>query len=156
MMPELYQTGEAAEMVDIIKVMGVNPKTLKSLPNPKTIMFSLKLKDIKKGDIIQQLAYGQVSNKNKFACMFCYHTVLAQSSWDNVGFFELTEAKGTNITYEVHHEPWSDSFNYRFTEDLFEVFVNVLVYSASQAAVPGNQLVVDKDYGRQSIMLWRS
>lgn len=155
MMPELYQTGEAAELVDIIKVMGVNPKTLKSLPNPKTVMFSQKLENVKAGDIISQIAYGQVSNKNKFACMVCNHSVLARSPEDNNGFLELSEARGTNITYEINHEPWDDNFLYEFKEDFKEVFVNVLMYSASQAAVPGNQLVVDKDYGRQAILLWR-
>ncbi len=151
---ELYQTPQAGELIKTIKVMGVNPVTLKSLPNPPAVMFSVKLENIKAGDIIDIKSYGQVSNKNKFACMFCWYTVLATSPTNNFGT-ELTEAKGTNITYEVNHKNWVDVTHFKFDVDFPVIYINTLVYSASQSAVATTQLVVDADYGRSSVMLFR-
>lgn len=151
--PEVIQSPQSGELIKTLKVTGGASGAI--APYQKFVLFSLKLEDIKKGDAIQLATYGQVSNANKFAVMFVWYSTLAKSPTDNSGAIEVTEAKGTNITYEQHHEAFNDATNYVFEADYKVIYLNTLVYAASLSATASTQLVVDQDYGRSSVMLFR-
>lgn len=57
---ELYQTPQAGELIDRIRVTGASNGVIQ--PYQRAVMFSLQLLNIKAGDIIDLKAYGQVSN----------------------------------------------------------------------------------------------
>lgn len=150
----IFQTPQPAELLKSIKVTGLDAKGVR-YPYEKFVLFSVQLNDIKAGDIMDLKTYGQVSNKNSFACMFCFNTNLANSPSDANGFLEVTEQRGRNITYEGNHSDFTDTTHYVFDGDYQVVYVNTVIYSASNAAKAGCQLVVDQDYGRSSVMIIR-
>jgi len=163
---ELYQTPQAGELIDRIRVTGASNGVIQ--PYQRAVMFSLQLLNIKAGDIIDLKAYGQVSNPNKFsvsqygvvssAIMFSHGTILATSTTDIVGIEELTEFRGTNITFEINHSPWDEHTHYVFNNDYSSVYINQVVYAASMAISPTSTptyLTCNRDYGRSSIMLFR-
>ncbi len=163
---ELYQTPQAGELIDKLRVTGWSNPLLQ--PYQRAVMFSLPLTNIKAGDIIDLKAYGQVSNPNKFsvnpygvvssAIMFSHGTILAMSATAVVPLEELTEFRGTNITFEINHSPWEEHTHYVFKNDYNVVYVNQVVYAASMAISPtstATYITVNKDYGRSSVMLFR-
>lgn len=167
MFPEVYQTSQPSELINKIRVTGLDAAG-KIAPYSKVLMFNLKLDNIKAGDVISLASYGQVSNPNVFsyddhrnptsAIMFCYGTVLSRDSWDLVGLEEITEFRGKNITAERHHEPWDINTHYVFINDYSYIYINTVVYAATAALKPGSTatyLTVDQDYARSSILLFR-
>lgn len=163
---DLYQTPQSGELIDKIRVTGAINGVIQ--PYQRVVMFSLPLTNIKAGDIIDLKAYGQVSNPNKFsvnpygvvssAIMFSHGTILATAPIDTVGIEELTEFRGTNITFEINHSPWEEHTHYVFKNDYNVVYINQVVYAASMAISPTSTptyITVNKDYGRSSVMLFR-
>ncbi len=173
--PEYYINPEGSEMIAKLRVTGMNGGVI--APYQKQVMFSLKLDNILPGAIIDCRAYGQVSNPNKFsvnpygvvssAIMFCYHTIIGSTPADTSGLWtfssgqktlEVTEAKGTNILYEINHQPWVESFPYLASDPFTNLYINQVVYAASAAIGPNSTatyLTVNKDYGRSAVLLWR-
>lgn len=166
--PEIYKSVSVPpELIKTIRVTGLDTAG-KIASYIKHLMFSVRLLDIKAGDVISISAYGQVSNANVFsyddhrnpksAIMFCHGTILAANATDLIGIEELTETRGTNITAEVHHMPWDEQGHYEFTKDYPIIYVNQIVYAATAALKPGSTptyLTVDQDYGRSAVLLWR-
>ncbi len=164
---ELYQTPQVGELIDKIRVTGLD-STGKIAPYLRHVMLSIKLENIKPGDIIDIKSYGQVSNENVFsynaykypssAIMFCYGTILATGPSDTTGIEELTEFRGTNITKEIHHQPWFDGTHFLFGKNYPSIYINTVAYAATAALGPSSTptfLKVDKDYARSSVMLFR-
>lgn len=166
MIPEIYKTGESAELIQKLLVTGVDSAG-KVAPYQKAVVFSMKLTNIKAGDVADLQAYGQASNSNKFAVsqygvvssaiMFCYGIIITDASLKTDGI-EAVEVDGTNITYEIHHSPWDCGDWYTFTQDYAEVYINVIVYAASMAIKPNSTptyITIDADYGRLTAALFR-
>lgn len=165
MKPEIFKTPDSGELITKLRVTGVDSKGLR-LPYKPEVLFSLPI-DLEKGDLLDIRAYGQTSNANKFsvnpygvvssAIMFCYGIILAEfpNSTDGI---EVTEVRGTNITYEIHHSPWNCGDYFKWETLPSKKYVNVICYAASMAIGPNSTptyLDIDKDYGRLTVALWR-
>lgn len=145
---EVLTTGNKSEKIKTL------PVTLGSDPHQPKVVYSLMLTNIKKGDAIQFVARGEVTNDLTYNVMIASKIVLTISEDDPYGA-ELIEAAGTNLNPERHHHVLNDVGIYQFKSDYPIVFINAVWYSASTKARLGATLKVEQDYGALQLMLWR-
>lgn len=156
--PERFHTGEGGERITQIRVTGKDKLKNKVEPYEKKVIFSVKLTNIKIGDVISIKSVGELTNDRGYNVMLAYYTALGSTATDATGL-ELTEPKGFNITKDMHHGVFIDTDDYIFEADYATVYINTIVYAASSAALYGmggkQILKVEADYGRLSVLLWR-
>jgi hypothetical protein len=139
-------SGNASELVTTIPITTGSPYTL--IP-----IYRVQVPDVKLGDLLDFRAFGQMSNNintEPSNTMFC-HTVRAGIA-ANIANIELSEARGTNITRQRHHEAWEVSGFWKAPADYADFWVSLIGYAASTAAQSGWKLNVDQDFGRLQIM----
>lgn len=152
---QLIKTPDNGERIKTLKVTGVK-KDKMPLPYEPNVLFSVKLTDVKKGDIIDVKSYAELTNDLGFNVMLGYYIAIADApTWQPTKQIELTEAKGYNITPAMHHGSFTDVGHYEFTQDYCEVYINQIVYAASTLAKPTHTLEVEQDYGRLSVLHFR-
>lgn len=125
------------------------------------VIYSVKLTDIKAGDLIHVVAQGEVTNdvgrdrgvKAMYNVMVADYLALGTSDTDVSGL-KIRAAMGMNTNPERHHEVVNSNCYYVFEQDFSEVYVNNIYYCASTAAVKGDTLDIEK-YGMMQIALWR-
>ena len=127
------------------------PVSPKGVPYQKIVLFSERLTDIKKGEVILVLSQFETTNNLGFNVMLASRVVLADSPTSAIGI-EITEASGFNITPNMHHGKTVEVGTMVSPRDYATKYVNVYAYAASTAASPGDTIKVEKDYGRLSVL----
>lgn len=153
---EVFNTGDNSELVSTLPVT-YGEKKINVDPNSNwafRVVYSLKLTNIKIGDVISFVAQGEVSNKLTYNVMVASYIILGKSTKAVKGI-EVVEAASTNLNPERHHHKYSDVGFYKFKENFNEVYLNAIWYSASTAAQVGHSIIVEKDYGNIQAMLFR-
>lgn len=152
--PNLIESGNNSELLSNLILTGMlGPGRIE--PYKPAVIFSIKLNDIKKGDIIHLTSYGELTNDLGFNVMLGFNTILSTSQRSTVALDEITEGKGYNITPAMHHGNFTDVGNYEFKSDYKEIYVNTILWGASTKVRTGDKLKVEQDYGRISVLLWR-
>lgn len=155
-MIEVLSTGDNSELITKLPVThgqrGVNND--KGSNWAFRVVYSLKLTNIQVGDAISFVAQGAVSNKLAYNVMVASYVILGNSAKAIKGI-EVVEAAGTNLNPERHHHKYSDVGFYQFQKCFSEIYLNAIWYSASDRAVKGHSIIVEKDYGNIQAMLFR-
>jgi hypothetical protein len=147
-----YTTAPGGELVTSI-VLAHNPYRF-------TTLYSLKLPDLRRGDVVQAHCQFEVTNDLGFDVMLS-HAMLTHRKETVVVHGDqpegrlLCEYAGENITPNMHHgfRTLMGSFS---LEDDGDGWVSVLIYAASIAAKPGNKLSVEKNYGGLRAIVFRN
>lgn len=122
------------------------------------VLYSLKLPEIKVGDIISITSEYEVTSEKKYEVMIA-STVSLGSSFDDVRGKWIDEGHGYNITLKMHH---GDAFHvrqYKFIEDVPEgAYLNTVVWSASALARGDRNpyIQVEKGYGHLDALIFRA
>jgi hypothetical protein len=123
-------------------------------PYKKYSVMSTHVTNIKSGDAILFFSEIQVSCRESYNTMVSTHVIRSDSPTSNVGK-ELAEANGMNINKSIHHLPIRRTGMYIATADMSDLYINLLLYSASSAVVSGAKLLIDQDYGRSFALHFR-
>lgn len=154
---EEYNSGNNSELVPVIKV------STDGNWNDGEVVFSIKLQNLKKNDIIEALADFEVTNDLGFNVSVISQIVFADSplkkpNSDNIQ--EITEANGYQITPNMHHGHIVKVGSLICPENYNERYINVCVRARSDLAkkeefisVGGNPF--NQDYGRLSVILFK-
>lgn len=152
--PTLIDSGNNSELIQHLVLTGMlGPGRIE--PYKPAVIFSIKLNDIKRGDIIHLTSYGELTNDLGFNVMLGFNTILSASKLSITAIDEITEGKGYNITPAMHHGNFTDVGNYEFKSDYKEIYINTILWGASTKVRTGDKLKVEQDYGRLSVLLWR-
>ena len=125
------------------------------------VIYSVKLTDIKVGDLIHVCMQGEITNdagrnrgaKAMYNIMVAGFVSLGKDEKEVTGQ-KIILASGVNTNPERHHEKIYENGYYTFVNDYAEVYVNCIAYAASTDAVKGDWVDVEK-YGRMDVALWR-
>jgi hypothetical protein len=71
------------------------------------------------------------------------------------GFHEITEANGFNVTRKMHHGVVHKSGTFVCASNLGDMYVNLCCLSASTAANPNDSMIIEQDYGRLSVIVYK-
>lgn len=136
---DMRRTEKKSELISSLKVptkVGAYEK-----------IFSLDIGPVNAGDLISFKAYGEVTNDLGFNVMVGWYTSLNGLS--------ISNAKGFNVTPDMHHGVWTDVDDYLVPMDLDSAIVNVYIRAASSAAKPGQTISVNIGYGTLSVVTFR-
>jgi hypothetical protein len=118
-----------------------------SLNEAYRVLYSVKLTDIRAGDIAAFNAYGELTNETyEDDVMVVWYFTLAGSYADAFGP-QITEPLGYNITPGMHHGVVSQTAFYEFTQDHTEVYLNFVVYAAASGDFINVNLAIEPGYG---------
>jgi hypothetical protein len=121
-------------------------------PYKKVCIFRSQEIEVKLNDIIQIASYGEATNDRKYNVMFAWNTRLEDAKGKQL--LELTEAKGYNITPDMHHGVFTDVGIIKIPKDIGKCFVSTYVYAASYRASAGHTLKIEQDYGKLSGIIY--
>lgn len=124
-------------------------------PYDKKVIFSQKVSNLKKGEIILVICQFETTNNLGFNVMIASQVVLANSPDAIVGT-EVTEASGFNVTKNMHHGKTVEVGTLIVAGNYPTKYINVIAYAASTAASNGDTLKLEKDYGRLSVLRFGS
>lgn len=112
------------------------------VPYSPVLVYSIKLKNIKRGDVLTFSTYGEVSND------YSNSTIMVAEYAELSTGHTLSESRGTNLDSLAHHMTFFDGGIYEFKIDCAEISVNIYVYAATTqgSLYPGIRL--EQDYGR--------
>lgn len=154
MILEVFNSGNSSELIKQLLI------TFRKDPYVPKTLFSVKLMNVKKGDVLLVLSHGQLTLPSalQYNAMLCWQLQLAKGPNPSDLIEELTEARGTNASPPVHHQPLFDGTAYSFKQDFTGpegVYLNLIVYSASSGSNGAQYLDVDQDYGNLNGILFR-
>jgi hypothetical protein len=147
-----YTTAPGGELVASI-VLAHNPYRF-------TTLYSLKLPDLRRGDVVQAHCQFEVTNDLGFDVMLAHAMLIHRKETvvvhrDQPEGRLLCEYAGENITPNMHHG-FRTLMGSLSLEDDGDGWVSVLIYAASSAAKPGNTLSVEKNYGGLRAIVFRN
>ncbi len=109
------------------------------------VVFSVRLTNVKAGQILQYFVNSEVTNEWQGSrMMWGNYTVLSDSPTGLTGT-RVSNGNGFNFDYWDHHAAWSDGAYYQFPRDYDEVWLNVVGYTVNldgRIYIPG--LKVDR------------
>lgn len=118
-------------------------------------IYSIRLLNLKKDDIIDFRATGQATNDMPSEVMVSWYVILTDSPKKVIGT-NITEHHGYNITPEMHHGVIGESGLYKVRADTDSVYLNFIVYAATgHKNIDNEQLNIDLDYGTMSVLVTR-
>lgn len=116
-------------------------------------IFSIKLENVKAGDVISFDAWAEATNLTPKPMMVAWFFVLADSPTNTVGQ-EITERRGYNISANMHHGVFGGSGNWKFKRDSGVLYINLVLYAASgERRLTGESLRIERDYGEMSVVV---
>jgi hypothetical protein len=147
-----YTTASGGELVPSVS-LAHNPYRF-------TTLYSLKLPGLRKGNVVQAHCQLEVTNDLGFnvqlAHAMLFHrkeTIVTHGARPDGRI--LCEYAGENITPEMHHGFRSLIGSLAVPDD-GDAWVSVLIYAASDAAMPGATVRVEKGYGGLRAIVFRS
>lgn len=144
---EHYNSGNSSELVASLPITT-------SSPYQKMVIYSIPIADLKINDIIQASCEFEVTNPYIYNVMIASQIILANNPGDVTGI-EITEANGFNVDKNMHHGVVVKSGTLSCAANYPLKYVNVIGYSASTQAQANNTLIVEQDYGRLSVLVFK-
>jgi hypothetical protein len=148
-----YTTGANAELVPAITRVSKPPYRF-------TTLFSLRLPDLKAGDVVQAHGQFEVTNDLGFNVMIA-HAMLVHRSETVVVHSDkpegqvLSEYAGENVTPDMHHAFRTLVGSFAATVD-GDAWLSVVIYSASDSPKPGDTIKVERGYGGLRAIVFRN
>lgn len=118
------------------------------------VLYSIPLKDLKSGDILQVTSAYEVTNEKPYTLMISSHVILGVSV-NSIDGELIDEARGYNLTKVGHHGTGYHIRQYKLTKDYpGTLYLNTVVWSASPDANPnlGDTLHIEKNYGHLDVI----
>ena len=148
-----YTTGPNAELVRTIT-------RVKKVPYKFTTLFSLKLPDLKTGDVVQAHSQFEVTNDLEFNVMIAHAMLVHRKETvvihgDKPEGQHLSEFAGENVTPDMHHGFRTLAGSFATTTD-GDAWLSVLIYSASDSPKPGEIVKVELGYGGLRAIVFRN
>ncbi|HKB05388.1 MAG TPA: hypothetical protein VKD90_24400 [Gemmataceae bacterium] len=129
-------------------------------PFKYTTLYSLKLPDLKRGDVVQAHSQFEVTNDLGVNVMLAHsmllhvkETVVAHE--DKPDGRVLCEYAGENITPGMHHGFRTLTGSIAVPDD-GDAWLSVVLYAASTGVPPGRRLTVQKNYGSLRAIVFRN
>lgn len=142
----LYGNIDNAELVSSIPITG------RGKPYKPVVVMSVDLGSIKNQSLIFATAEYQVTTPYTYNVMIASYLVLADSKTGTTGF-EINERSGQNFNREEHHFRDTRVGWFAAKQAYARQYLNLVLYTASTAALSGHKMTVDKDYGRLSALV---
>lgn len=123
----------------------------------KRVVYSLRLTNLKRGDIIMVNAQSEITNElpNEQRAMLGGVIILTDGPQTLNVREEVTEPYGYNCDRWVHHCTHQTSAYWLVKEDYEEVYLNYILYSVSLAGYNLGTVEVERDYGRMTGLVLR-
>lgn len=145
--PIYESTGDSSELVRGLQVRA------RATASSKRVVYSQKV-TLRDGQVLLAVAEFQVTNDLDLN-VFVGSTILLASSPSSIAGREITAANGQNVTPAVHHGQQTKNGTYQAAaSDVGVRYVNVVAWAAASNASTGDQIIVDRGYGRLSVLSW--
>lgn len=152
---DVYGSGNNSELVDHLMVEGSGA----SWAVGGEVVYSVLVPDLDSGDVVFAAAEAEITNDLGFNVMIASTLILADDGTDlpdGAIVKEITEANAYNITPDMHHGTFTKVGSYECPEDMGDRFVNFCMRAASSAASTGDEVTVEQDYGRLTVIVYRN
>lgn len=136
----------AQDISEHINYLQINPLI-------EQIIYSVKVSEIKKGDVLHVTTEFEATNQNAFNVMIGTKIILTGNENDTSGTL-IDQANGFNITPNMHHGVISKSRNWKAKSTYENKYVNVVLWALSDNALPQNQLIIEKGYGHLDVIIY--
>jgi hypothetical protein len=148
--PEVYNSGDFSELVTYL------PVSRWPAPYIRTVVFCVDLGDAPLGgEVLFVHADMEVTNNLSYNLSFETHIMLT-TSCAAVDGGEISESNGTNVHPHVdHHGVASRAGSLVVEVGNSRRYVNLIAFAGSNVANPGDQLKVEQDMGRLTVLRWR-
>jgi len=144
---DYHQTADGSERVTSLPVLRSTADA------GKRVVFSEEV-DLDAGRVLLAVAELQTTNDLGINVFVGSQVILATSPSATAGR-EITAANGGNVTPDMHHGQQTKSGTYQTTAgDTGTRYVNLVVWAAAGRSGTGQQLSVDRGYGRLSVLIW--
>jgi hypothetical protein len=147
-----YNTGDSSEQTDFLHVQQSHSW------NAGEVIYAVKVSDLKKEDIVFVVGEFEVTNDNDYETGLYTQIILANHSYDvpnDPGWSEVSESNGTYVTQTQHHYTVTQFGTYECTSDLGTKWINLAAYAVYNHAGANDNLKVELDYGRLSVIIYR-
>ncbi|MCX6191049.1 MAG: hypothetical protein NT109_02075 [Flavobacteriia bacterium] len=142
-----YNSGNSSEL---IATLPITP----SSPYQKMVIYSIPIANLNTNDILQASCEFEVTNPYTYNVMIASQIILANNPTDITGI-EITEANGFNVDQNMHHGVVIKTGTLTCSANYPMKYVNVIGYSASTQALANHNLIIEQDYGRLSVLVFK-
>jgi hypothetical protein len=125
-------------------------------PHVFEVLYSVKLTNIEVGDKINIQASFNTTTPNSFNTLISRHVILATSPTSIKAVVNITPPVGENITKDIHHLVSFIGRWYVFTAAYNEIYVNVILRSASTKANGKQDLIVETGKGWLDVAVFKA
>ena len=122
------------------------------MTNSKKVIYSILVPELAVDDILILTSAFEVTNNNNINVMIGSDVRLSDSS-NSVDGIILDRAYAFNVTPGMHHGVMMHARQYKVKKNCFNKYINLVVWSASDEAIPGMKLVIEKGYGHLDITI---
>lgn len=114
-------------------------------------IYTIRLPDLEPGDILQITSKCQLTGVYVYSVMIAGYLQIRSSK----GSSYLSKPSGCDIVEGIEHCTWNINKQHLVKESLKDVYIDLVMYSASTAAAKGDLLTVDQGYGHLDCVLIR-
>lgn len=115
-------------------------------PYDRKVVYSIKLEDIKKGDILLCGVTSECTSEHHYNIQISGYIILGETQESIEGEI-IVPPFGGNVTRNEHHRPFTCTGTHE-VKNKKNKYVNFVMYAASTAANPNDFIVVENNYGR--------
>ena len=135
----------AQDIIEHIEYLQINPVV-------EQVLYSVKIPEIKQGDVLKVSTEFEATNDNAFNVMIGAKIILADSNKKTKGEL-IDQANGFNVTQNMHHGVVSKSRTWKAESTYNDKYVNVVIWSLSVNAFPNDRLKIEKGYGHLDVFI---
>lgn len=147
-------------MLDLIHHVNSGPKSELVWHMPMTtwhpyvhnIAYQIHLRDLRKGDLLVFNLQGECTSEHQYNVQVCSYVSLSPHKHD-IGK-PISQPYGGNVTRNEHHRPFNSTGSWE-VEHNGDFYLNGIVYVASTAAGPNDVIILEQDYGRLFVLVYR-
>lgn len=121
-------------------------------PVVEQVLYSVKVPEIKQGDVLQVTSEFEITNDFTYNVMIGAKIILADSSKNTNGAL-IDQANGFNVTPNMHHGVVSKSRTWKAESTYNDKYVNVVIWSLSVNAFSNDKLKIEKGYGHLDVLI---
>lgn len=148
-----YSTGPNAELIPTITCV-------KKVPYKFTTLYSLKLPELKTGDVVHAHSQFEVTNDLGFNVMIAHAMLVHREETvvvhgDQPDGQVISEHAGENVTPDMHHGFRTLTGSFAAVAD-GDAWLSVIIYSASDSPKLGDIVKVERGYGGLRAVVFRN
>jgi hypothetical protein len=121
-------------------------------PYTRHVLLSVELTDLKEGDFLIISSEHQVTNDTGINLQNSSLVILGETPASTLGDVVI-RPKGYNIDQQMHHGIITHSRTYRVSKSYAKVYLNLVVYAASDAAKPEHTLRYDRGQSHLDVVV---